>query len=79
MSAKEMFEELGYYYKVIDDEIIIFEAYNTFGGMCINEILRFTKREKQKWYLKPHGVLRIEWDISINLLDAINKQIEELR
>ena len=77
MTAKEMFEKLGYYYKVINDAIIIFEAYYTFGGMRINEILKFTK-EKQKWYLKPHSVLRIECDIPVNLLQAINKQIEEL-
>ena len=79
MSAKEMFEELGYFYKNYGNEIIIFEIWeNGFHELKHNEILRFSKNAKERLYLKPHNVLKIECDIPVNLLKAINKQIEEL-
>lgn len=78
-SAREMFEELGYYYRNTGNQIIIFEVWqNGYSELNHNEILRFTKEEKKRWYLRPHNVLRIEYDIPVNLLQAINKQIEEL-
>ena len=78
-TAKEMFEELGYFYKNTGNQIIIFEIWQDgFSELYNKEILRFTKNERKKWYLKPHNTLRIEYDIPVNLLSAINKQVEEL-
>lgn len=79
MTAKEMFEKLGYFYDKKGDKIVIFETwYNGFSELHHNEILRFEK--KNKWCLVPKEKLSliINNEININLFKAINKQVEEL-
>jgi len=79
MTAKEMFEKLGYFYDKKGDKIVIFETwYNGFSELHHNEILRFEK--KSKWHLVPKGdlLLTIKDEVDLNLFKAINKQVEEL-
>lgn len=79
MTAKEMFENLGYFYDKKGDKIVVFETwYNGFSELHHNEILRFKK--DTKWHLIPKDnlSLTIKSEIDINLFKAINKQIEEL-
>lgn len=81
MTAKEMFEEAGYFYDRCDNYIIIFETWlSGCNELKQNEILRFEFIDKKKWYLKPKRILRFDLKntIDIKLLKAINKQIEEL-
>lgn len=81
MTAKEMFEELGYYYRKTNNEIIVFEVWqNGLSELHHNEILRFKKYDRKWWELQPKKILHFDLknDINIKLFKAINKQIEEL-
>ena len=62
MSAKEMFEELGY---EEDYHIAYIKYYNE-------------KKDKYIWFHKDTKTIEIMFDISMPLLKTINKQIEEL-
>lgn len=80
MTAKEMFEELGYFYDKKRNQIVIFETwYNGFSEMHHNEILRF-KNIGNRRIIQPKKeiILNFNEEIDIKLFKAINKQIEEL-
>lgn len=80
MTAKEMFEELGYFYDNKGNKIVIFETwYNGFSEMHHTEILRF-KNICNRWVLQPKKEIILDFnkEIDIKLFNAINKQIEEL-
>ena len=62
MTAKEMFEELGYE-----------ENYHIAYIMFYSE-----KEDRYIWFFKDTKTIEIRFDISMALLKAINKQIEEL-
>jgi hypothetical protein len=62
MTAKEMFEKLGY---KEDFHIAYIKYYNE-------------KEDKYIWFSKPTKTVEIMFDIDMDLLKAINKQIEEL-
>ena len=73
MSAKEMFEELGYKIIVNDDDWIIYENNEEF-----TKKITFSKLNKQYWcgrYFIPDYLYLV---INIRLNKAIQKQIEEL-
>jgi len=80
MSAKEMFEDLGYHYDKTSNKIVIFEVwFHSSGEIYHEEILRFIKIGGI-WILKPKKgiILRFNKQFDIRLFKAINKQIEEL-
>ena len=62
MTAKEMFEKLGY---KEDFHIAYIKYYNE-------------KKDKYIWFSKPTKTVEIMFDIDMDLLKAINKQVEEL-
>lgn len=81
MSAKEMFEELGYHYDKTSNKIVIFETrYNGFNEMYVDEIIRFKNIDNKWWKLIPQKeiVLNFNKEIDVKLFKAINKQVEEL-
>lgn len=81
LTAREMFEELGYFYDKHYDCIIVFETWlDGFGELQYREIIRFNLIDKKRWVFKPMKrlTLNLKNEFSINLFKAINKQIEEL-
>lgn len=81
MSAKEMFEELGFHYDKTNTKIVIFETwYNGFGELHLDEFIRFKNTNNKWWRLIPKKeiILNLNKDIDIKLFKAINKQVEEL-
>lgn len=81
MTAKEMFEELGYIYDKHRDCIIVFETWlNGFNELQYREIVRFNLINKKRWVFKPMKTitLNLKNEFSIKVFKAINKQIEEL-
>lgn len=63
MTAKEMFEELGFEYGVND----------------INQIYAINDEEgTDLWFLNDKKVFEYNGYINVDLLKAINKQVEEL-
>ena len=71
MSAKEMFEKLGYEQKIKDDVIYYFKSINVpkkFGHIYIYNI-NFILKDKELFTSK---------NLDYKELQAINKQIEEL-
>lgn len=62
MTAKEMFEELGYE----EDFHIAYIKYHN------------SEEDKYIWFNKFSRTVEIEFDIDMTLLKAINKQVEEL-
>lgn len=80
-SAKELFEEAGYFYDRHGNEIIIFETWlNGSSELRHNEILRFKLIDEMWWKLQfsKNLCLNFESSIDIKLFKAINKQIEEI-
>lgn len=81
MSAKEMFEEAGYFYDKALNKIVIFETwYDTYGELHHSEVMRFKNIDNKWWRLIPKKkiVLDFSEEIDIKLFKAINKQVEEL-
>lgn len=82
MSAKEMFEKLGYIKKDVEDPVTgeIFEhdyKYVKFDGTWLREILFNDSTKLIHMNTELHD--RVENDILyFELLQAVNKQIEEL-
>lgn len=75
MTAKEMFEKLGYKFNQ-DNNIITYADFNDVN--CIGII---TFNTKEKWFKSTSVTSYDNLDRAINLkeLQAINKQVEELR
>lgn len=69
MSAKEMFEELGYEQLYNDERMIFYVTYK--GVACGSRGIEFRHKYKK---IVPYNRVQID----IKLLKAINKQIEEL-
>lgn len=73
MSAREMFEELGYIQSANYDKEIVynydFEDFSTYSYICFN---KFDKK------IEMENNIIVGCDITIRTLQAINKQIEEL-
>ena len=67
MSAKEMFEELGYVYDLCSDGI----WYDNSDGENDGQAINFNKNK----YIQLIGDFEI---MELDLLQAINKQVEEL-
>ena len=63
MTAKEMFEKLGYKQQRFNSEEI--EYYNFEADLYV-------------WFCRRTKTIEVSFDITIELLKAINKQIEEL-
>ena len=79
MTAKEMFEELGYFYDRKATQIIIFSTWvNGFDEIKLEEIMRFVKYDKNKIFKNKGLKLDFKKEFDIKLFKAINKQIEEL-
>ncbi len=68
MNAKEMFEKLGYTYDNDDDRLAIYRENVTKRYVCI-----FYKTDNENFRLKFY-----DHYIPMELLNAINKQVEEL-
>ena len=73
MSAREMFEELGYIQSANYDKEIVynydFEDFSTYSYICFNKLDKKIEMENN---------IIVGCDITIRTLQAINKQIEEL-
>ena len=73
MSAKKMFEELGYIQSANYDKEIVynydFEDLSTYSYICFNKLDKKIEMENN---------IIVGCDITIRTLQAINKQIEEL-
>ena len=73
MTAKEMFEELGYIQSANDDYEIVynydFSDFDTYSYICFN---------KNDEKIEMENNIIVGSDITISVLKAINKQIEEL-
>lgn len=81
MSAKEMFEDAGFFYDKTPSKIVIFETwYNGLGELHHDEIMRFKNIDNKWWKLIPKKeiILNFNREIDIKLFKAINKQVEEL-
>ena len=79
MTAKEMFEDAGYFYDKITNQIIVFETwYDGFSKMHHNEILKFKKiSDMLIAKAKKEIILNFDKEIDVKLFQAINKQLEE--
>lgn len=67
MSAKEMFEQLGYEYRELDDDLFQY-------SMASSIVIRFYKKEREFCsveYFEPKN-------ITVDEFKAIQKQMEEL-
>lgn len=73
MTAKEMFEKLGY--KYYEDDIYFLKYYKTYKLSHDKEI-KFHKADKT-FTVKDDNGINYRW-INLKELQAINKQIEEL-
>lgn len=69
MSAKEMFEKLGYTLKKYDDELFYYELVKDAADEFCEVGIIFALKNKKVFSYNP---------VSIQELQAINKQIEEL-
>jgi hypothetical protein len=81
MTAKEMFEKLGYEYKLYDNEDKFNNGiqYYKKDKDDFETYVEFYFYHKRIWLLKKYKNKIAEGFVSnINLLQAINKQIEEL-
>ena len=81
MSAKEMFEELGYEYNNYGNHI----DYQIYKDKEISLVIDFRLDIKKIWLTCEEYVNRDyiwvsnDFEMTVELLQAINKQIEELR
>jgi len=94
MTAKEMFEELGYKYQQRDNDVLLSKKYyvpqedgDVFSFDYKEEISFFKNSEfindgihlsKRKSLVNKNDYNEVDFIISINLYKAIQKQIEEL-
>ena len=80
MTAKEMFEKLGYFYDDKENKIVIFRTwYNGYNEMKHEEICRFVKINNSWTFRhKKEIILKFNHGIDVELFKAINKQVEEL-
>ena len=78
MSAKEMFEELGYEQRIIEKNII----YNLKEGNDYSKEIYFVYRNKsidlEYGFDEGYGLINCTYNMSLKELQAINKQISEL-
>lgn len=80
MSAKEMFEKLGYQYYKDSEKIIIYKINQVFDDLTAKEFIRFVYAEQRFWRIIPKIQLVFNFNIPLEaaIFAAINKQIEEL-
>lgn len=77
MSAKEMFKELGYELVFENEEVLRYRK-NKNLDVEFWKVYEKITGEKMRKYIKVSNVRNIPYFISVELLKAINKQIEEL-
>ena len=77
MSAKEMFEKLEYELVFENEEVLRYRK-NKWLDVEFWKVYEKITGEKMKKYIKVSNVQNIPYFISIELLQAINKQISEL-
>lgn len=77
MSAKEMFEKLGYELVFENEEVLRYRK-NKWLDVEFWKVYEKITGEKMKKYIKVSNVQNKPYSISIELLQAINKQVEEL-
>lgn len=76
MSAREMFEELGYNYSKVSGNIYVEDKWlNGFNELCSKKIVIF---ETHKKIFKCYRSIHFPGEISGKLLKAIQQQIKEL-
>lgn len=81
MSAKEMFEKLGYEHKIIDNTKIQCEDIILCSNKKVEIIIQFNLFSKLVCFQiknKFEGYDKVAMFMTKELLNAINKQIEEL-
>ena len=77
MSAKEMFEKLEYELVFENEEVLRYRK-NKWLDVEFWKVYEKITGEKMKKYIKVSNVQDRPYFISIELLQAINKQVEEL-
>lgn len=81
MSAKEMFEELGYEYKYIDNKSINFEDVILYNHKELELAVQFNLFSKMVVYQTKNNMKeydKIAIFMTKEFIKAINKQVEEL-
>ena len=76
-SAKEMFEELGYELVFENEEVLRYRK-NKNLDVEFWKVYEKITGEKIRKYIKVSNIRNIPYFISVELLQAINKQVEEL-
>lgn len=77
MSSREMFEDLGYELVFENEEVLRYRK-NKWLDVEFWKVYEKVTGEKIKKYIKVSNVKNMPYFISVDLLQAINKQIEEL-
>ena len=77
MSAKEMFEQLGYELVFENEEVLRYRK-NKYLDVEFWKVYEKITGEKMRKYINVSNVRNIPYFISVELLQAINKQVEEL-
>ena len=77
MSAKEMFEELGYELIFENKEVLRYRK-NKWKDVEFWKVYELATGEKKRKFIKVSNVKNMSAAIIIEELQAINKQIEEL-
>ena len=77
MKAKEMFEKLGYELVFENEEVLRYRK-NEWLDVEFWKVYEKISGEKIRKHIKVSNVKNMPYFISIDLLQAINKQIEEL-
>ena len=77
MSAKEMLEKLGYELVYENEEVLRYRK-NKWLDVEFWKVYEKITGEKMRKYIRVSNVHNIPYFISVDLLQAINKQIEEL-
>lgn len=77
MSAKEMFEKLEYELVYENEEVLRYRK-NKWLDVEFWKVYEKISGEKIRKYIKVSNVKNMPYFISIDLLQAINKQVEEL-
>lgn len=76
-SAREMFEDLGYELVFENEEVLRYRK-NKWLDVEFWKVYEKVTGEKIKKYIKVSNVKNMPYFISVDLLQAINKQVEEL-
>ena len=77
MTAKEMFEELGYELVFENSEVLRYRK-NKWKDVEFWKVYELVTGEKKKKFIKVSNIKNMPVAITIEDLKAINKQIEEL-